>query len=498
MKLEAAFLPVATAITDDSGKFIFQNVSPGIYRISAVHDGFVRGEYSRRGHARPGTPVFIAAGQNIKDLVIGLTPTGVISGRTYTPEGNPVAYATVQVLKHLYIDGRRMLTVWKQSRTNELGNYRFDALHPGQYFVSAIPPERGAGPGQPSTAVRLENGETYLPIYFPETLEPEAAAPIDLLPGVDYTGVSLRLTQQKGLHVRGHLIGAFGSTVMAAVFRRETRTAIAGSTAPRAIHLGQEGVFGLEDMVPGFHDLVVTEGDGPTRRFARTTLAVDRDIDDLRLVLQPAFELKGMVTLDGANSTGENAWASNSVRLELVHEPFIAQVAPPGVNIRPDGSFIFRGTIPGEYRIRVATTFQSYVSEARLGSADLLTAASHVDETVTDILRVRLNPNVGALDAAVFDEQNASAPTVQVVLVPDYPKRVRLDLYQSRMTDEQGHVHFDDVEPGIYKAFAWESLESGSWRDADFIRRYEDLGTSVRIGERSKETVNINVIRTRR
>ena len=59
-----------------------------------------------------------------------------------------------------------MLTVWKQGRTNEMGEYRFDGLHPAQDIVSAIPPERGAGAAlsRPIPAMQLENGETYLPV----------------------------------------------------------------------------------------------------------------------------------------------------------------------------------------------------------------------------------------------------------------------------------------------------------------------------------------------
>ena len=392
-----------------------------------------------------------------------------------------------------------MLSVWKQGRTNELGEYRFDGLHPAQYVVSAIPPERGVETrvNRPIPAMQLENGETYLPVYFPGTVDPDAAAPIDLLPGIDHNGLNLTLTRQKGMHIRGHIIGAAGSTAMVTLSRREARTAIAGSTAPRGIRLALDGAFGVEGIGPGFYDLVVTQGDGASRQFARATVAVDRDIDDVRLVLQPSFELKGVVTLDEA-SPGERAWNSNAVRAELVHEPYIAQVAPPGVNIAPDGSFVFRGMIPGDYRIRVGTTFHSYISEARLGSADLLASASRVDESVGDILRLRLNLNVGALGVAVFDEQDAPAPTVQAVLVPDYPKRQRLDLYRSRLSDEHGHVRFDDIEPGQYKVFAWESLEAGTWQDADFIRRYEDLGTPVRIGDGARESVTLKVIRVRR
>ena len=192
--------------TNDSGKFKFSDVAPGAYHISVAHEGYLRAEHGERGPGRSGTRVTVRAGQEVKDIVIGLTPTGAISGRVYRRDREPLKNAMVQLLKYQYVDGRRMLMIWQQARTSDGGEYRFNGLHPGPYVISALPAERRAAANGPRAPVQIEPGEAYLPVYFPGTTDVDAAAPIDLLPGVDYSGVDLNVMEQDALRLRGQVI----------------------------------------------------------------------------------------------------------------------------------------------------------------------------------------------------------------------------------------------------------------------------------------------------
>ena len=50
------------ATTNSGGQFLFQNLEPGQYRLSAARNGYVRSEYGARSPNRPGLPMTIAAG----------------------------------------------------------------------------------------------------------------------------------------------------------------------------------------------------------------------------------------------------------------------------------------------------------------------------------------------------------------------------------------------------------------------------------------------------
>ncbi len=61
------------AVTDASGRFVFEGLSPGRYVLWASHDGYVASHLL--DHSHRGTPLSLAPGQHIKDLVFRLTPT---------------------------------------------------------------------------------------------------------------------------------------------------------------------------------------------------------------------------------------------------------------------------------------------------------------------------------------------------------------------------------------------------------------------------------------
>src|SRR5437762_4610086 len=56
-----------TATTTSGGQFMFQNLEPGQYRLSATRSGYVRMEYGARSPNRPGLPLTVNVGQKLTD-----------------------------------------------------------------------------------------------------------------------------------------------------------------------------------------------------------------------------------------------------------------------------------------------------------------------------------------------------------------------------------------------------------------------------------------------
>ena len=190
--------------TDERGRFVFRSVTPGTYRLLAQHAAFVR---------PVGQPVTIAAGQSIRDLVVTLTPTAVITGRVVDEYGDPVP--------DVYVRASVNTSVF-ETTTNDLGDYRLYGLPPGNYVVSAAPylaasiqreaapppgmqtgmivvPTRpspyspGEGRGMSSLAQALKTGslipfmalrgESHAIVYYPGTTDIAAAATIEVPAG---------------------------------------------------------------------------------------------------------------------------------------------------------------------------------------------------------------------------------------------------------------------------------------------------------------------------
>lgn len=199
------------ADTDDRGRFVFRAPAAGTYRLLAQHDAFVR---------TAGRTVTIVPGQSIRDLVVAMTPTGVVTGRVVDEYGDPAPDVYVRAsLKDSTFE----------ATTNDLGEYRLYGLPPGAYVVSAAPylaarietemrlgnapptamivvPTRsspyspGEGQGMSSLAQALKvgnfipfmalRGESHATVYYPGTTDATAAAPVDVPPGAVIGGIN--------------------------------------------------------------------------------------------------------------------------------------------------------------------------------------------------------------------------------------------------------------------------------------------------------------------
>src|SRR5205823_10949541 len=77
--------------TDSQGHFVFRDLDPGSYSLSAQRNGFARQAYGERSPGRPGVPLNILAGQAFKDVVFRLVPAGTVIGRVTDATGEPIA-----------------------------------------------------------------------------------------------------------------------------------------------------------------------------------------------------------------------------------------------------------------------------------------------------------------------------------------------------------------------------------------------------------------------
>lgn len=192
------------ATTDERGRFVFGDVPAGTYRLLAQHEAFVRPN---------GRTIAVGAGQSIRELIVTMTPTGVITGRVVDEYGDPAADVFVRAtLKDSTFE----------TTTNDLGEYRLYSLPPGAYVVSAAPytaawiekeatagdgiqtgrivvpthpspysPGEGRGMTPLAAVLRAGNfipfmalrGESHSTVYFPGTTDPAAAGLVEVPAG---------------------------------------------------------------------------------------------------------------------------------------------------------------------------------------------------------------------------------------------------------------------------------------------------------------------------
>ena len=121
------------AVTDGSGYYRIDNVEPGDgYIPSASCQGF-EPSAGARGVAKP---VSVQPQQDVKDVVVQLSPHASISGKVMDRDGDPLENANVTAMGYSYNGGVKMLRVFQSASTDDRGQYRIADLQRGTYYIS--------------------------------------------------------------------------------------------------------------------------------------------------------------------------------------------------------------------------------------------------------------------------------------------------------------------------------------------------------------------------
>jgi hypothetical protein len=508
-----------TITTEDDGRFVFDNVVPGRYRVTV----------SRRGYTRPPITVTVTRGA-AAPIELPMKPAGAISGRVYNANSQPLGAIEVLAMKASYPGGRRTLTPVQSVMTNDLGEYRLFWLAPGRYYVSAVHPKAqgpsrqmfGVGMGiqattkatgdmiratstaDPAVSPQLleSDSDRYAPVFFGGTTDEQSATAIDIRAGTDVDGANIMVAPISPRHVRG--VVTDGLTGRPA--RYANLTLVTDSDGPRGKELPVDRERASFDilLLPGTHTLYATSASGEG---SVTFQLPDADIGNLTLPTTPSFEIQGRMVVEGeAGSVASLAPLHITLHSEAPSKE-LSDIGSYSMAL-PNGSFVLSAPA-GDYRLNIdpllnsvpprvsitslpAALQNAFVKSIQLGNTDALNGPLHIEGKPSSLLEVVIGRNSGAIDGQVAMDRQMPVADAFVVLVPDV--RRRIELYRSASTDVTGRFHFDRVPPGDYKVLSWEEVEDGAWYDPEFLRSVENRGTPVRILEGRTETVRVEVI----
>ncbi|MCZ2076976.1 MAG: carboxypeptidase-like regulatory domain-containing protein [Bryobacterales bacterium] len=215
-----------TTRSDLQGRFTFESVAPGSYRLTGEREGYLTHEYGYRwssgagvastlrrryptaiSHA--GLPLTLRPGHRIKDLLFKLTPESTIRGRVVDDRNEPVVGAFIHVRREGYKAGARHLVSAQNAfgdvsgSTDASGEYRLDKLHPGAYFISAhIMDVKNIAPADP----QREAEEKLVSTFYPNSIDPSGAAAVGVFPGQELAGIDIRLQKSRVVRISGKVV----------------------------------------------------------------------------------------------------------------------------------------------------------------------------------------------------------------------------------------------------------------------------------------------------
>jgi hypothetical protein len=464
--------------SDTQGRFVFDDIEPGAYTISADRNGYIRQNENRL--------IQVASGQHVGNVILTLPPQAMIYGRVFSEDGEPQARSEVQVLRQSYSRGRRVFDAVAFGRTQDDGSFVIGGLEAGRYYVLAVPNRRE----EPQRILSAGRGpdQEHVATYWPNAIDVSSAASIRLAAGDEMRGVEIRFRRESVFRIRGKAISPDGTRPEKITVSLNPAGNAAASSANIIVALVQrDGAFEFEGILPGIYTLQATSNPGSgamsKRFFGRSIVTVrNGDSEDVRIYLGQGLEVRGRVMAAGSAIP----WAST---------PYVFLTAINGAGrdvttrLQNDGAFRFSDVAPDVYRVKLAgLPDTAYVKAVNVsgrivhgGLIDLTNAGAE--------MQILVSPDAAELTGIVHNNAGhaAAGALVQIWNSEDEAPR-------SVTANADGSFRVGGLAPSEYSVLAWEEAHPDTVEDPAVRQRFQRWIASVSLQQRSTAAKTVTAV----
>ena len=495
-----------TALTGADGGFRIENIAPGRYRMFVERTGFQ--EIDKHHRRTEGRTLTLAAGQEMKDLVIHLQAAAVIEGRVTDEDGDPMAEAQVAVLRQTFVAGRRHWEQVRAERTNDLGQYRIPGLAAGSYFVSVTPPPDfrsllDASSDVPAelrrnVAAASEVATAYQTTYYPGTRDRSQAASIQLHGGDDFP-VNFSLTPSPSLTIRGSVVNLpAGSTATVMLQSKDFGLVLNGA------EMRKDGSFEIRDVAPGAYTILATVDNAAATMMARQSLQItSANVEGLRLAPQTGGSIRGHLRMEAGSAarpdpsqmflvlrSADGDGEDDALGAFTVQEDFSTLA-----HVNADGSFEWKNVPAGHYLVQIsdASAMPDWFLKSVAAGRDAADSGFSVSGGTTTLDLVA-SANGAVAEGIATNQKDEPVADAVVVAVPEARFRSHPDRYRKAVTDQSGRFTLRGMSPGDYTLFVWENVDGEAYSNPEFLKSYEGQGKPLSLGEGERKSVQLKAI----
>lgn len=431
-------------------------------RLFVSHVGY------RAPDGKPAAALTISAGS--RPATVRLTPQALIQGRVANGAGEALPGIDVQATRIEIQDGRRQARETYVATSGATGEFRFEDLRPGSYFL------RAAG-GQ------FRSPMAYGPVYYPSAESQDEARLLVVYAGKMVTA-DFRLDAHKAYVIRGIITDMpLRGMIALRLLRGDDPLSNAYSITPN-------GTFAVSGVAPGSYTLQAYEPDIEPTNFSEIKLTVDdHDVTAVKMTLSDGVDIAGRVEFRGSASLAKYA-----VVYATPFNPrrFPVDLKPPVATMHPNGDFLFKNLLPGKYEITLRGLPDVYLAEvnavSRDGSKDIMEHGLTVPDRDPPALAIVMKAGGGEISGSIEGAKPGDAFIVALVIrhgSANIPVPIRA---------QDGHFHVSDLAPGDYTLLAWPDSREVEYRNPAVLADLLQYGTPLSLAQAARREVKLKLL----
>jgi hypothetical protein len=472
----------ATARTDSSGRFEFQGLPAGKYHLRAAKANEGSAIYGANSLRELGDSIVLGEGETRGGATLRFLHSATIEGHVYDSDGDPVANATVNLLRLGRNLGNPILTNYRGSSTDDKGEYRVSNVDSGKYYLR-VAPQTGRMGGMPSGHQSVLVGQ-----YYGGAKEYKDATPVHVGSGETLAGLDFHVPSETAVEVRGQVAGVPSDSEPSTPIMMDEQMngpqitltpAEAGlerwSTGTRA--QGPEHRFQMPDVPAGRYRVEASFQSGGKTYGASQIVDVEPGSGEMLLTLAPATDIQGTLRVEGEPAQE----AGNGFRVQLSRSG--TQQGAIFAHVGADGRFSLKDVPPGgDWQLAVTPVPPGFLKSAQFGDKDVrftnFEVASKTDVALNIVVSMHTARVEGEIDAESSDSKRAG-----IVLAPVGPYHNLARYYYGGVSDEEGKFKLRGIAPGKYKIFALEKMAAAGFRNPDAADQLDDVGEVIELAE---------------
>jgi hypothetical protein len=462
-------------LTDDGGKFQFENLAQGPCGIHAQKPGYTN-------HTDQ-SPTMVTIGADTSPLLLKLEPQSGIAVKVTGEDGEGVEGLPVRAMSSRVRQGRRYWETHGGGQTDEEGEFRASNLPPGKYYISVGPsyrPEGHVGDG-------AQAGDIGYPrVYYPNAEELEGAAPLEVNPG-SRARLELALATVPLYRISGTVVG--GPLEQPCSLQLKDGS---GEDMPIGFELNPiTGVFRSGEIPAGFYTLVAhCAVNGEPSLMGRMLLQVDSNRANVTMPVAPTVWIPVTFRTNegGADANANSPTGAVLMTLKQPGARGIAAWSEPEAQ-GDDRRIVVKRVEPGAYSVDIRPNPGWYVESARYGSEDLLTEDLTLPEGgTTEAIEITLR-NDGASASGNVRASGVAPASGSVLLVPVSAPRL---LKMTRITN--GTFTINDLAPGSYRVIALDRVDDLEYTNPEELKAYLAKAQEVTLGSKQETHMELELL----